>query len=264
MHRLNWRDTILCIITIIIIFYTFSPIITIIISSFSNKEYIVFPPEGFSLKWYKIAFDNRNFKRGFILSVEIAVLASCISLFLGFLASYAISRYSFKFKDLFGLFCQSPGLIPIIVIAIALLMFFSLLKWKISFITLLIGHILITIPYCFRILLPSLQGVDKSYDEAALILGASKFNIFRKIIFPLLKPAIFSALLFSFVVSFGNLSLSLFLSKPGTSPLTVVLFQKAEYGQDPSLSAISGIFILFSIIGVLVIQKTIGIKTIMK
>ena len=174
------------------------------------------------------------------------------------LASYAISRYSFKFKDLFGLFCQSPGLIPIIVIAIALLMFFSLLKWKISFITLLIGHILITIPYCFRILLPSLQGIDKSYDEAALIFGASKFNIFRKIIFPLLKPAIFSASLFSFIVSFGNLSLSLFLSKPGTSTLTVALFQKAEYGQDPSLSAISGIFILFSIIGVLVIQKTIG------
>lgn len=264
MRRLNWRDIILGTITIIIIFYTFSPIFTIIISSFSNKEYIVFPPEGFSLKWYSIAFNNRDFREGTILSVTLGVLASCISLFLGLLASYAISRYTFKYKDLFGLFCQFPGLIPIIVIAITLLMFFSFLNWRISFITLLIGHIVITIPYCFRVLLPALQGIDKSYDEAASILGATKFNIFRKIIFPLLKPAIFSALLFSFVVSFGNLSLSLFLSKPGTSPITVVLFQKAEYGQDPSLNAIASIFVLFAIIFVLVIQKTIGIKTIMK
>jgi len=264
MRRLNWRDIILGTITIIIIFYTFSPIFTLVVSSFSNKEYIVFPPEGFSLKWYRIAFDSRNFKEGFILSAEVAVLASCISLFLDLLASYAISRYSFKLKGLFGLFCQSPSLIPIIVIAITLLMFFSFLKWKISFITLVIGHIVITIPYCFRVLLPVLQGIDKSYDEAALILGASKFNVFRKILFPLLKPAIFSALLFSFVVSFGNLSLSLFLSKPGTSTLPVVLFQKAEYGQDPSLNAIASIFVLFAIIVVLVIQKTIGIKTIMK
>lgn len=264
MRRLNWRDIILGTITIIIIFYTFSPIFTLIISSFSNKEYIVFPPEGFSLKWYRIAFDSRNFKEAFILSATVGVLVSCISLFLGLLASYAISRYPFKLKGLFGLFCQSPSLIPIIVIAVALLMFFSFLKWKISFITLVIAHIVITIPYCFRVLLPVLQGIDKSYDEAALILGASKFNVFRKIIFPLLKPAIFSALLFSFVVSFGNLSLSLFLSKPGTSTLPVVLFQKAEYGQDPSLNAIASIFILFAIIVVLVIQKTIGIKTIMK
>lgn len=264
MRRLNWRDIILGTITIIIIFYTFSPIFTLIISSFSNKEYIVFPPEGFSLKWYRIAFDTRNFKEGFILSATVGVLASCISLFLGLLASYAISRYPFKLKGLFGLLCQSPSLIPIIVIAVTLLMFFSFLKWKISFITLVIGHIVITIPYCFRVLLPVLQGIDKSYDEAALILGASKFNVFRKIIFPLLKPAIFSALLFSFVVSFGNLSLSIFLSKPGVTTLPVALFQKAEYGQDPSLAAIASIFVLFAIIVVLVIQKTIGIKTIMK
>lgn len=264
MRKLNWRDIILGTITIIIVFYTFLPILTIIISSFSNKEYIVFPPEGFSLKWFRAAFDSRNFKEAFILSVQIGVLASCISLFLGFLASYAISRYHFKLKGLFGLFCQFPGLTPMIIIGISLLMFFSFLKWKVSLITLLIGHIIITIPYCFRVVLPVLQGIDKSYEEAALILGSSKFNTFRKILVPILKPALLSALLFSFVVSFGNLSLSLFLSKPGVSTLPVVFFWKAEYSQDPSLNAIASIFVLLAAIVVLVIQKTIGIKTIMK
>ncbi len=263
-RRPNWRDLILGTITVLIIIYIGAPILIVLATSFTRTAYLTFPPQGFTLAWYVKAFQTRAFIQGLTLSFALGCVAASVSLVLGFLVSYALTRYSFRGKGVLNIFCQTPVLVPTIVIGVSMLMYFSLLGMRTSFLTLAIGHTLITLPYAFRVLLPSLHGVEKSYEEAALSLGASRLRAFLVVLLPLIKPAIFSAVLFSFVVSFGNLSLSLFLAKPGVSALPVILFQKAEYGLDPSLNAIASVFVLLSVAAVFIIQKTIGLKTVMK
>jgi putative spermidine/putrescine transport system permease protein len=262
--RLNRRDLILGTITVLIIVYILAPILIVLITSFTKTAYLTFPPQGFTLSWYAKAFRTRAFIQGLTLSLMLGLVAATVSLVLGFLTSYALTRHNFRGKSFVNIFCQTPVLVPTIILGVSMLMYFSLLGLSTSFLTLAIGHTLITLPYAFRVLLPSLRGIDKSYEDAALSLGASRLRAFWVVLLPLMKPAIFSSVLFSFVVSFGNLSLSLFLAKPGVAALPVVLFQKAEYGLDPSLNAIASVFVLLSVTAVFIIQKTIGLRAVMK
>jgi len=169
-------------------------------------------------------------------------------------------RYSFKGKNFLETFFVLPMLVPEVLLGVALLLFFIKIQLNLTLFSLIIAHIVITIPYVVRTVSVSLHGVDPMLEEAAKMLGATKVQAFFKVTLPLIRSGIISGALFSFIISFGDINLSLFLTGPNTATIPVHIFSEIQWQGDPTIAAISAIQIL--IVGLILglINKTFKIR----
>ena len=142
---------------------------------------------------------------------------------------------------------------------IALLFFTGAIGLQLSFIGLLAGHIVITVPYIVRTVIAVYSGVDRHLEESAMVLGTNPFTCFRRITLPLIKPGTVVGSIFSFLTSFDNVPVSIFLTKTDTMTLPVAILSYLVYNFDPSVAAVSTLQILFAITMLLVVEKTYGL-----
>ena len=145
-----------------------------------------------------------------------------------------------------------------VIIGIALLQFYSLLKISGSFFGLVIGHVVITFPYVVRTVSASLYQFDEALEEAARTLGANQVKTFFKITLPMIRPGLIAGAIFAFIVSFDNVPVSIFLVGVKSTTLPVVIFSYIEYGVDPTIAAISTILICLTGLTIFIIEKWIG------
>lgn len=264
--RLNFIDTLMRICGAILrplVYITLSlPAVIIIISSFTAGNNLRFPPEGFSLKWYSAAFASEPFMTSLWISTRLALIATICSLAIGISAAFVLDRYNFKGKETFRTLTLSPLIIPMVVLGLGLLQFLSWLGLSQTFIGLLIGHVLITLPYVVRTLTAGFILFDKTLEQAAMNLRASPWTVLRKITLPLLAPALISAAVFAFVTSFGNITLSIFLGFGGETTLPVQIFTYVEHSYDPILAAVSTIVILVTLVVIAIVEKFSGMEKI--
>jgi len=169
-------------------------------------------------------------------------------------------RYSFKGRNFLETFFVLPMLVPEVLLGVALLLFFIKLNIKLTLFSLIIGHVVITIPYVVRSVSVSLHGVKPMLEEAARMLGATKIQVFFKVILPLIRSGIISGALFSFIISFGDINLALFLTGPDTATIPVHIYSEIQWQGDPTIAAISAIQII--IVGLIlgIINKTFKIR----
>jgi len=213
--------------------------------SFFRNEILSFPPEGYTLRWFRALWLQPQFADGFVTSTEVAVVAMLGGLALGIPASLALVRSNLRLRETLNTLLLSPLIVPNIVIGTALYLFFIQIEfateWPLtgSTVGLALGHVLITIPWTVRLIAANLVGVDRSLEEAAMNLGADRWRTLVKITLPLIRPGVVAAALFSFVVSFGNLELSLFLVGPGATTLPIAILQYLEWKIDPTIAAVS-------------------------
>jgi putative spermidine/putrescine transport system permease protein len=237
-----------------------SPIVSSLIMSFDSREYLGYwPPSGFSTKWYQRFFANDMFVTGLQTSLLLATMTSALSIVIGILASYGLVRYNFRGKEGLNTLLLSPLIAPGIVLGYALLGFFSLIGFRLTFSRLLVAHIIITLPYVIRAISATLIGFERSLEEAAQNLGANPVTTFFKITFPLIKPGVTAAAVFSFAASLDDVSVSIFLVDTFTSTLPVNLFSNMKAQFDLSLAAASGILMAFTLIIMLIIEKVTGL-----
>lgn len=209
-----------------------------------------FPPQGYSLKWFFTIGDNPKFVDGFVLSLQVAVTATVIGLALGVPAALCLARYRFWGREPIGNLLLLPLVVPGIVLGTTLYVFHVeatiLTEWPIlgSIAGLIAGHILIVIPWSVRLVSASLAGFDRSTEEAAQSLGATPLTTFFRITLPTIRPGIVAAALFGFVVSFGNLEMSMFLVGAGRTTLPITILQYLEWRIDPTIAAVSVLQIL--------------------
>jgi putative spermidine/putrescine transport system permease protein len=221
------------------------PIVFICWLSFFKNELLSFPPEGYTLRWFSALWLQNQFAEGFVTSLEVGLVAMIGGLVLGIPASLGLARRRFRGKEALATFLTSPLIVPSIVIGTALYIFFIEIEiateWPLtgSIIGLGLAHILVTIPWTVRLLTASLEGLDPSLEEAAMNLGADRWRTLIRVTLPVIRPAVVAAALFSFVVSFGNLEISLFLVAPGTTTLPIAILQYLEWKIDPTIAAIS-------------------------
>ena len=221
------------------------PIALVLWLSFFRNEILSLPPEGYSLRWYSEMFAQRQFISGFRASLEVALLATACGLLVTTPASFALTRSQFRGREAFLQLLMSPLIVPAIVIGASLYM--SFVEFEVltglpvvgSVWGLAVGHVLITIPWSMRLITANLIGVDRSVEEAALSLGASPLIAALKVTLPLIWPGMVAAALFSFVVSFGNLEISLLLVTPGQTTLPIAILQYLEWKIDPTVAAVS-------------------------
>jgi len=221
------------------------PIVFVCWLSFFSNEILSFPPEGYTLKWFSALWLQPQFADGFVTSLEVAVAAMLGGLALGIPASLALVRADLRWRATLNTLLLSPLVVPNIVIGTALYLFFIDIEiatdWPLtgSMPGLVFGHILVTIPWTVRLIAANLVGVDRAIEEAAMNLGADRLRTLFKVTLPLIRPGVVAAALFSFVVSFGNLELSLFLVGPGATTLPIAILQYLEWKIDPTIAAVS-------------------------
>lgn len=237
-----------------------TPAVIVIGSSFTSGSLLQFPPEGFSFKWYQAVFESQQFMQALWTSIYLAFLATVISVALGFTAAFVLDRFDFAMRSSFAALLISPIIIPMVVLGLALLQLLSWLGFGQSFVGLLMGHVLIMLPYVVRTLSTGFGLLNKTLEEAALNLGASPFRTTMRISFPLLMPSLIAAGIFAFVTSFGNVTLSVFLANAASMTLPVQIFAFVESSYDPTVAAVSSIVIAVTLTIILLIEKLVGVS----
>lgn len=246
----------------ILMLFILGPVVVTVAMSFTSKDYLSFPPSGFSLRWYDQVVSSSLFVGALSLSITVAVLTVLLVLAISIPASYAMVRYAFRGRALLGSLYNSPLLLPQLIVGISLLQFLSFFKIGAGLGPLVLGHTIVAFPFAVRFITSGLHGYDKSMEEAATSLGSGALRTFFRITFPVLKAPLISAALFAFLVSFDNVNVSVFLSNAAQTTAPVLLFSLLEAGQDPSIAAFSAIFLLMAVGIILVLHKLVGLQLI--
>jgi spermidine/putrescine transport system permease protein len=194
-----------------VIAFLYAPIAILLLFSFNDSVLPTFPLSGFTLEWYRQFVHDPELIGALETSALVAALSSAGAVALGTLASIALARRRFFGKAAASAFLLSPLVIPYIVFGIALLLLFHTLGIQRSVLTVVIGHIVISLPYTILVLVPRLQQIDLSLEEAAYDLGAGPLATFRLVTLPLILPAVFSAFLVAFTTSFDEYAVASFV-----------------------------------------------------
>ncbi|MBU8732149.1 MULTISPECIES: ABC transporter permease [Cytobacillus] len=244
---------------LLVYIFLLAPILVVLLSSLTTTEYIVFPPEGLTLRWYTELIEHPEFMQSFTLSIIVAFGTAIISTAIGTLASLAVVRRQFKGKTAIVQLVGSPLLIPSVVFGVALLQFYSWIGLAASPLALILGHIILTVPFVMRLVVASLVGFDRSIEQAALNLGAGPMKVFFQITLPIIKSGVIAGAIFAFITSFDDLTVALFIVSTDVVTLPVRIYTYMQYQYDPIITSVSSIMILFTVVLMLVIERVLGV-----
>ncbi|MFJ8540227.1 ABC transporter permease [Streptomyces sp. NPDC093591] len=254
------RIALTAVATVILLFLAL-PIVVILVTSFSNNAFASFPPETWTLNWYKALFaDGSKWPAALSLSALVAALSTVFSLIIGVTAATALVRSELPLRSAVFALVLGPLVIPQIVTALGLFLLFEPAAMLGSPIAIALGHTVLASPIAVLILIATLRGIDERLEDAAASMGAGRLTIARKITFPLAAPGMIAAAIFSFITSFDEFYISQFLSSVDTVTLPVQVYNSLTFEIDPSVTAVSAILIAFAILalGLVALVRWLG------
>jgi putative spermidine/putrescine transport system permease protein len=231
----------------VVLIYLALPILIVIPTSFSEASYLQFPPKDLSWKWYLAIWQDQSWTSAILVSIEVAILVVVLSTIIGVLASYALVRGEFKGKNLLTSFILSPMIIPHMIISIAVYKMYADMRLIGSIWGLALAHTVIVTPFIILNTSSVLRGFDRNLERAAAILGANRVTTFMKVVLPLIKPGVLAGALLSFIISFDDLVISMFICG-NKRTLPVRIWEDIRLELTPSLAAISSIIIIVSMV----------------
>lgn len=254
------RIVLTAVATVILLFLAL-PIVVILVTSFSNNAFAAFPPETWTLNWYKALFaDGSKWPAALSLSALVAALSTVFSLVIGVTAATALVRSELPLRSAVFALVLGPLVIPQIVTALGLFLLFEPAAMLGSPIAIALGHTVLASPIAVLILIATLRGIDERLEDAAASMGAGRLTIARKITFPLAAPGMIAAAIFSFITSFDEFYISQFLSSVDTVTLPVQVYNSLTFEIDPSVTAVSAILIAFAVLalGLVALVRWLG------
>ncbi len=243
--RIGWK--LIKLYTFLVYVFMFAPIAVVVLLSFNPEQFGSFPMEGFSFRWYAKLAGNDAIIEAFKNSILLGSLTAAITTTIGVLAAYAFVRYNFPGKNTLNTLLLAPIMIPEVVLGVALLLFIRWLQQPKSFAMLLMGHVVLTLPYVLLIVQARLVGIRTDYEEAAKSLGANPFQTFREITLPLLTPAIVAGMLFSFTISFDDITATLFWATASQQTVPVKIFGMLRNSISPEINALGAVMIVLTV-----------------
>jgi spermidine/putrescine transport system permease protein len=234
-----------------VVVFLYAPIVILLIFSFNDSAVPSFPLGGFTLQWYRQFLSNSELKGALETSAIIAALSSTGAVLLGMLAARALSRRRFRGQASVSALLLSPLVIPYVVLGISLLLLFHTLGVPRSLLTVVIGHVVISLPYTILVLVPRLDQIDVSLEEAAFDLGAGPFRTFGAITLPLILPAIVSAFLIAFTTSFDEYAVASFVVGTRVT-FPIYLYSALRFpNQLPQVIAVAVVVLVSSLVVVI-------------
>lgn len=243
--------------TALVLVFLYLPILLLIVYSFNASE-LSFIWGGFSLEWYGKLWRNTTLLEALKNSLIIAGFTTALSVVLGTVGAWLLSRYRFPALRLLGTLVFIPMVIPEVIMGVSLLIFFTVVavplnawlatfseaEFALGYTTIIIAHTTFCFPFVLVAIQARLSGVDPFLEEAAMDLGAPPLKAFWLVMVPYLLPAIVSGALMSFTLSMDEVIVTYFTTGPESQTLPIKIFGLAKKGLDPSLNAISAVFIL--------------------
>ena len=221
----------------VILLLMYVPIVLVIIYSL-NESKISSVWDGFSLKWYAELFRDRSLFEALLNSIILGVSSSLAAAVIGTLGAVGSAKVELKGKGVMEYIATLPIMIPEIILGMVFMVFFSLIGLPFGMTTLIIAHTAFCIPYVFMLVKARLVGMDKSLEEAALDLGASKMRAFFDIVLPLIAPAITSGMLLAFAMSFDDVIISVFVTGVDSNTLPIKIYSQLKTGVTPKINAL--------------------------
>lgn len=247
-------------VLVLVLVFLFSPILIVVSVSVTESAVFAFPPQGFSLKWYSAIRNTDGLLASAWLSAQLAFISTCVSLVLGMLCAIAVVRRAVPGSDAIATFMASPLMIPGLVLGIAFLQGSRLVGLRDAYTTLLIAHVVLTMPFIMRTVLASLSLFDFSMVDAARTLGFSYPRALWHVLVPNILPGVMSGALFAFIASFDNYPISIFLVDVRTKTLPIQLLNQLEMSPDPTVAATSSLLIVATIVALVVCDRLVGLK----
>jgi spermidine/putrescine transport system permease protein len=239
--------------TALVMAFFYLPIVILIAYSFnSSRLNIVW--QGFTLDWYAAIWRDRVLVSSLWNSLYVALVTTVLSVVLGTGGAWLLFRYRFPGVRLLSTLVFIPMIIPEVIMGVSLLIFFVAVQLELGFSTIIISHVTFCFPFVMVAVQARLAGLDPALEEAAQDLGATPWQAFRKILIPYLAPAILSGALMSFTLSLDELIVTYFTASAGTRTLPLEIFGRVKKGLDPTLNAISTVFILSTVMLVVVTE----------
>jgi putative spermidine/putrescine transport system permease protein len=242
------------------IVFLMTPLVVTVAVSFGNSAVFTLPPPQWSFRWYERLQNTRGLWSSLVTSVQIAGLSTAIALVLGTAAAIALVRGRFPGREAIATFVVSPLMLPGLVIGIAMLQGFKMAGLRDPFPSLLVAHVVITMPYVVRTVLAALSLFDFTLVDAARTLGCSQAQAIRKVLVPALAPAFLTSGLFGFLASMDNYPVSIFFTDAWTKTLPIQMLQYVEERPDPTIAAISTGLILLAIIALIIGDRLVGLR----
>lgn len=238
-----------------------TPIVIVAILSFSSSSFLAFPPQGLSLRWYQDFFSDSQWMAAFFLSARIALMSAAIAVMIGTSAAIGVVRSGIRGKTFIMLALVSPIIVPPVVLGLSLYGIFLQLDLVGQGSALAAAHAIGGIPIVVIIVSASLQKVDRSLEQAAACHGAAPLTVFRTVTLPTILPGILAGGFFSFLHSFDELPMSLFLSGARLKTLPLRLWADVNYQLNPVLAVVSTLEVVMVIVGILLVRPIFAGKT---
>lgn len=245
--KMKERSIPLYIWCVVVLLFLMLPLLIVIPMSFGGSSILEFPPSSLSLRWYEEMVQG-DWMTGLWNSLKIGAGTVILSVGLGTLCAIGIKNPNMKFGGIINIICLLPMMLPVVIIAVAMYLVYG--SWKItgSFPAIILAHTCIAVPMVITMMTSALSNIDMRLYDAARSLGASHMEANMKVILPLVRPALFTSILFAFVTSFDESVISLFITDRTTITLPRMIFNSLRYEISPVISAISTLLIGVTVI----------------
>jgi putative spermidine/putrescine transport system permease protein len=266
--RLDIGGALLRIYVALVAVFLLSPIFIIFLTSFTSSESVEFPPRGVSLMWYGRLMDHLvgssgtkpGLSNSIVVSAQIGIVVAIIAVVVGVLVAYVLHKYVFPGKEVFRNVFLLPLMFPQLVIGVGLLLVFSEYRWFGFFERLVIGHVILTIPFVVLTVGASLEVYEEQLEEAAMGLGAGPVKTFFLVTLPLIRQGIIAGAIFAFVTSFTQFTVTFFLYSGATKPLPMWVYEIVVMSLDPLLAVISILLIALTVVVVVALSKLVDVR----
>lgn len=243
-----------------ILAFVLGPLVVVAGVSFTAGDYVTFPPQGLSLRWYEAILSSSVYLHSAMTSLKLAVAVTISATVIGAAAAMIIDRGKLPGTSALSALFLAPLVLPTIIFALGLLIFWSAYIGRTSFAALWLGHTIIAVPYVIRTTLAVLHSSDKYLEEAARTMGAGPWKAMFHVIVPQAMPGIAAGAFFAFNISFDEAIVSLFLRSAETMTLPIQIYTQLEYSPDPSIAAASTLMIALTIVLIFIIDRVLGIQ----
>lgn len=247
------------IIAALLLIFLPAPLVIVIGASFSPGAILSFPPPGFSLRWYQAVLGQEDWVAAFAASAGIAIVAAIATTLVALGAALALDRAPRRIRNAAETFILAPLLFPHAALGIAFLSVLVTIRLNGSMLGVFVSHVVLCAPFAYRPIAVSLHQIDRSVSEAAMILGANTRQAITSVLIPMLRPGLSAALMFSFIISFDEVTVTMFLVGPEFTTLPVKIYSHLADSADPVVAAISTILIVMTSGIILILDRLVGL-----
>ncbi|MEK1930514.1 MAG: ABC transporter permease [Pararhizobium sp.] len=223
------------------------PIVFIAALSFGSSQWLIFPPPAWTLKWYEAFFADPRWLDAAGTSFSIAAMVTVLSVLIGLVASFGLVRGRFIGKEGLRALFLTPMILPVVVLAVALYAFFLRIGLNGTVTGFVIAHLVVALPFSILSITNALEGFDKSIEDAAVLCGASPLEAKLRITLPSISHGLFSAAVFSFLTSWDEVVLAIFMASPTLQTLPVKIWATLRQDLTPVIAAASTLLIVVTI-----------------